>query len=163
MKLGIWPAEYALGERYRAIMLMGEGYDENAVRQKLKEYIEYSCITDMKTYQKRGERAAVLLNGSGGNSSNNALFGTPINRSKENTDRIHAITLSMGADTGKRDREANAYNAAVVPLYILQNQDDGTYVLPSGGRTKSQGDARCYTDRAEAESHRLSRQTIVEV
>ena len=161
MQLGIWPAKYALGEKYRAMLYAVEGYEEDSIRQKLRVYSENGYETDMQSYQLRGERAAKVW-GASEASNNNALFGTPIDRSKENTDRMHMITVSMAKDTGKHDHTPHAYNPATVPLYILKNKN-GTYVTLSGASTTDQEKARHYTDRAEIESHCLSTQEIVEV
>ena len=158
IEFGTWPEKYALGEKMFVALYKGSGYSDSDINMRLNDHKNRIAMGE---YQRKGEEFLKLLDGSHGAGSN-ALFG-PIDRSKENTERMHAITLSMGADTGKHEHTANAYNAAAVPLYVLQNTDDGTYVLTSGGRTKILNDARHYTDRSEAESHRLSRQTIVEI
>jgi hypothetical protein len=153
---GTWTEETLLGEQLYVAELTARSFSEDSINDELKY-----CGNDKKArYQKTAEAFLKQVGGAGRN--NNALFGTPIDRSKANTDRMHAITLSMGADTGKRNSEAHHYNAAIVPIYALQNPD-GTYVLPSGGRTNDPEKARVYTDRSEAESHRLSKQTIVEI
>jgi len=163
MQLGIWPAEYALGEKLRAAMSVGSS--EGSIRDMLRNYVVYNYQSDMASFQKKAEEFVKLLGGnaatSGTNGANNTLFA-PIDRSKENTDRMHAITLSMGADTGKHSAAASAYNPAIVPIYALKNKN-GTFVLPSGGSTTDRDKARVYTDRAEVESHCLSTQEIVEV
>ena len=156
IKFGRWASELALGEKLRAAEMKYAGYTDNEINQELEYYKDGSTG---RAKQKTAEAFLELLGGSHSNSS--ALFG-PIDRSKENTERMHTITLAMGADTGKHDHTSTAYNAAIVPLYIRQNPD-GTYVLPSGGCTMDKEKAWAYTDKSEAESHRLSTQTIVEV
>lgn len=156
IKFGTWDAKYALGEKLFVADMKRKDYTDEDINNEIEYYKTGGTPIN---HQRRAEIFVELLGISAGAGGSNALFG-PIERSKENTDRMHAITLSMGADTGKR--ELSQYNAAIVPIYALQNPD-GSYVLPSGGRTNDSEKARVYTDRSEAESHCLSRQTIVEV
>ena len=156
VKLGIWPAKYALGEKLFVVTYKSATYTDSQIESRLTDYANTSSTT--VEYQEKAEKFLELLGGSHGGSS--ALFG-PIDTSKENCDRMHMITLAMGADTGKHDHTPNAYNTATVQLYVRQNKD-GTYVAVSGGKVSDKERARHYTDRSEAESHCLSGQIIVE-
>ena len=156
INFGTWE-NYPLGEKLFVADLKRRQYSDNDINYELNYY---KGTATAKVKQETAEIFVELLGGTA--SGNNTLFGTPIDRSKENVERMHAITLSMAADTGKHDNKPSAYNAAIVPLYALKNPD-GTFVLPSGGRTTDPEKARTYTDRAEAESHRLSKQVIVEI
>ena len=158
MEFGIWPSEFALGEKFFYAARKGIGYSDESSKSDLRSYLKYP--EDMERQQKWAKYFLESIGNAAGN--NNALFGTPIDTSKENCNRMHMITVSMGKDTGKHDHTPHAYNPAIVPLYILKNKN-GTYVTLSGASTTDQEKARHYTDRAEIESHRLSTQEIVEV
>ena len=142
IKFGTWSSEYALGEKLRVAEMKHAGNTDNDINMEL-EY--YKGSGTRRTKQKHAEIFLELVGGSHGGSS--ALFG-PIERSKENTERIHAITLAMGADTGKHDHTPNAYNAAIVPTYILKTRE-GEYITAAGAHTANKEKAQGFYSHEE--------------
>ena len=160
IEFGTWDSKSALGEKLYVANKQRQGYSDNDINHELRYYKDSGTV---RQNQETAEKFLELLGSSHGGSS--ALFG-PIDRSKENTDRIHAITLSMGVDTGKHNRVADAYNATAVPIFILQ-RSDGSYITPANGRTNNKEEARSFYSREEITqvypSHQAVGWTIVEV
>jgi len=146
INFGTWE-KYPLGEKlYVAELKNAECLDDD-INYNLKYY---KAQSKPDLYQRRAEHFIKLLDGNSSVSGANTSLFAPIDRSKENTDRMHAITLSMGADTGKRDRETNSYNAAVVPIFYLRHKLTGRYLAVAGGYTHDKERARSFYSAEEA-------------
>lgn len=95
-------------------------------------------------------------------SSNHALFGTPIDTSRPNLERIHALVLAAGQDSGQRDHKPGAYNPQAVTMYALRNRD-GTYLTLAGHTTHDPLEARCFYTQEEALAVKKPTHQIVEI
>lgn len=165
MKFGIWPAQYALGEKYRYAELYQDGRAGRSI-EVCELYIrEWVGLTNtMDDYQRRAESFLKLVGGqvASANAINyGALFG-PVERSKAVSDRCQMITHALSADTGKMERSANSYNLQAVTMYALR-WPNGDYMTPSGGRTCDEREARHFYTREEATAVCKTTQVIVEV
>ena len=161
MALIPWPAEYAQGQFMYISYLIGHGHTQNSAENEADYYRRNNYRSDMEKWQKAAGHYA-SQGGASGSASNNALFGTPIDTSRPNLERIHALVLAAGQDSGQHDHKPGAYNPQAVKMWALRNRD-GTYRTPAGLSTRDPYNAQRFYTQAEAFAVKKDNQTIVEI
>ena len=157
MGLGIWPAEYALGEAFRyAYLRHNDGYSDSSAKSNLREYVDYGYTSSMQEWQKGGEEFARLIGGSAGAgvNANHALFA-PLDRTSEGkfrseqVDHIRECVLAASKSSLESEPTAKSYNPPAKRMWALR-MPNGTYFTLAGYFTRNVEEARAFYTQEEA-------------
>lgn len=145
--LGIWPQQFALGEKLYVAIHKQQGYEDSDIKRWLRRY-----SAEAPNYEEQAKAFLELVQAAP------AIFG-PIDRSPENLERIAQLTRAVAMPTGGVD-EPN--HCPPPKLYALQRAD-WSYETAAGGRTDNPEEARHFFSQEEARQYQKADQAIVEV